>query len=433
MLIYSTTITPRLQYVATFLSQYYSHPFLLTTDKHYFQVVDKPKINYSTTNGEDYALWVQPVSLLMDKGMRQVAISCFDHPEGYKAFFKNDSAIGFDLFAAIFYLLSRYEEYGQHTKDMYDRYAHENSIAYQNGFLHLPLINIWLEHFRKLINDRYPHFKFQVSSFKFLPTYDIDIAWSYKQKGLLRNVGGALKTIVKSQWSMVKERIKVLSGKEQDPYDCYEWLHALHQQYRLKPLYFFHAGQKRTAYDKNIDTTNKAWQRLVYQHTKRYTIGLHPSWYSGDEPDFIKKEREVLAVIHQQPITSSRQHYIRFTLPQTFRQLIEAGITDDYSMGYGSINGFRASVATSFYWYDLEKEVPTNLRLHPFCFMDANAFFEQKLSPEQALEEAIQYYKEVKAVNGTLVTIWHNNILSTDALCKGWREVYQQFIKAINA
>jgi len=56
-------------------------------------------------------------------------------------------------------------------------------------------------------------------------------------------------------------------------------------------------------------------------------------------------------------ITQSRQHYIRFNLPEGYQRLIAAGITDDYSMGYGSVNGFRASVASSFYWYDLEKEV----------------------------------------------------------------------------
>ena len=66
-------------------------------------------------------------------------------------------------------------------------------------------------------------------------------------------------------------------------------------------------------------------------------------------------------------------------------------MTDDYSMGYGSINGFRASVASSFYWYDLEKERQTNLRIHPFCFMDANSFYEQRQDPQQTFEELIHY------------------------------------------
>jgi hypothetical protein len=130
-------------------------------------------------------------------------------------------------------------------------------------------------------------------------------------------------------------------------------------------------------------------------------------------------------------VTSSRQHFIRFTLPETFRQLIDAGIKEDFSMGYGSINGFRASVASPFYWYDLEKEQTTHLLLHPFCYMEANSFYEQKQNPEQALQEMLQYYSEVKKAKGTLITIWHNTFLGTDEKFKGWREVYKIFFNEI--
>jgi hypothetical protein len=130
-------------------------------------------------------------------------------------------------------------------------------------------------------------------------------------------------------------------------------------------------------------------------------------------------------------VHGSRQHFIRFTLPQTFSQLIDADILNDYSMGYGSINGFRASVASSFYWYDLEKEEKTDLQLYPFCYMDANSFFEQKYTPQQALEEMLQYFYVVKSVNGLLITIWHNTFLGTHRRFAGWREVYEEFISKI--
>ena len=154
-------------------------------------------------------------------------------------------------------------------------------------------------------------------------------------------------------------------------------------------------------------------QQLIKQHAEKYSIGIHPSWASGDDDSLLEKEIKTLESATGKKITASRQHYIRFTLPHTFRRLIAAGITDDYSMGYGSINGFRASVASSFYWYDLEKEKQTDLLLLPFCFMEANSFFEQKYLPQRAYEEMMHYYNVVKAVNGTLITIWHNNFLGT--------------------
>ena len=97
-------------------------------------------------------------------------------------------------------------------------------------------------------------------------------------------------------------------------------------------------------------------------------------------------------------------------------------------MGYGSINGFRASVASAFYWYDLEKEEQTSLRIHPFCFMDANSFYEQRQDPPQTLEELMHYLAVCKAVNGSLITIWHNNFLGTKKEFEGWKEIYEQFI-----
>jgi len=100
-------------------------------------------------------------------------------------------------------------------------------------------------------------------------------------------------------------------------------------------------------------------------------------------------------------------------------------------MGYGSINGFRASIASSFYWYDLKNEEVTQLLIHPFCFMDANSFYEQKQSPEEALREMVHYHQVVKEVDGTLITIWHNSFLGTATQLKGWKEVYQEFVSSI--
>ena len=98
-------------------------------------------------------------------------------------------------------------------------------------------------------------------------------------------------------------------------------------------------------------------------------------------------------------------------------------------MGYGTINGFRASVASSFYWYDLEKEEATNLMVFPFCFMDANAYYEQKLEAHQALSELMKFYQSIRKVNGMMCTIWHNSFVGSSPMFKGWKEAYEIFLK----
>jgi hypothetical protein len=432
LLLYSHTISPRLQYITDFIGkEIFGKPLEITADKEIFIQSAAPKINYSKEKISETEYWIQPHSLVFEKGIKQQTVKCFDI-NGQKAFFKIEGDFPFDIFAACFYLLSRYEEYMPHEKDMYGRFAYENSLAFKKGFLHLPLINLWLQSFKESLKQKFTQLTIRHSLFTFLPTYDIDEAFSYKYKQWWRTTGATIKSVIRGQWSAVDERIKVLRGIKKDPFDSYNWMDQLHRQYNLKPYYFFLVARKTGKYDKNILPSKKAMQDLIRRHSNHYTIGIHPSWQSGDDADKLKFEILKLGHITGKQVLSSRQHFIRFTLPYTYRQLIDLGIESDFSMGYGSINGFRASVASPFYWYDLAKEEQTKLLLYPFCFMDANSFFEQRFSSQQALDEMRQYYNIVKSVNGMFISIWHNTFLGTSELFAGWRDVYEQFIKEIS-
>ncbi len=427
MIIYSHTLTPRLQYIVAFLSQYYHTPIKLICDEDkYLAHTDPHKINYSYHRFGPREIWIHSHVLLFESTIRPVKIECFDH-HNYKVFFRTEGDTGFDLLAGIFYLLTRYEEYLPHQKDSYGRYAHQGSIAYKEGFLHLPIINIWLEDFRRLLQQKFPSLQIQMATFQLQTTYDIDMAWSFRNKGFRRNAGAILKLFFSGKWRGMMQRIRVIRGRERDPFDAYEWMDDLHERYHLAPLYFFLVASEKSTYDKNISPLQTDFQHLISSIASAYKVGLHPSWFSGDHPSLLVKEKGWLEQATGQTITASRQHYIRFDLPVTYRRLIATGITDDYSMGYGSINGFRASVASPFYWYDLKEEKQTTLLIHPFCFMDANAYYEQKLSPTEALNELLHFYQTIKNVNGTMITIWHNSFLGTDPQFNGWKEIYERF------
>lgn len=431
MVIFSHTITPRLLYITDFIKKEIGATELRITDNiDDFKSTAGVKINYSEKPIADDEFRLHPHSLLFEKGIKPQSIDCFQ-TNSYKAFFKAEGHFPFDIFAASFYLLSRYEEYLPHKKDMYGRYAHENSIAYREVFLNEPLINIWIQLFKQALISKFPNSKFPNSQFTFLPTYDIDEAYCFKYKTWQRSVGGAVKDLLNGRFKRYTLRRKVLNNNEADPFDSYNWLNDLHQPHHLKPRYFFLVAEKNRRLDKNILPSEPALQMLIKQQAEKYNIGVHPSWQSGDDVGLLKKEKETIEHITGIKITASRQHFIRFNLPETYRQLIETGIKEDFSMGYGSINGFRASVASAFYWYDLEKEQTTPLLLYPFCYMEANSFYEQKENFQEALEEMRHYYSEVKKVKGTLITIWHNTFLGTDEKFRGWREVYKTFVEEV--
>jgi hypothetical protein len=430
MLLYSPDITSRLRYIVDFISkELFNEAIEITSDKAEFIRYPLARLNYSEIAFSEDEFFIRSTSLLFESEIITREIECFDL-NYHKAFFETTGDLPFDIFAASFYLLSRYEEYLPHRKDEYGRYAHTESLAYREGFLNIPLVNIWLQEFKRALSAKFPALVFRYPSFKFIPTYDIDIAWSYLHKGWKRNLAGFLRSALRGEWSRITERFQVLRNGRQDPFDAYEWLDSLHLYCRMKAYYFFLVAGRQRGVDKNISPGVAEFQALTSYHASgAYRVGVHPSWQSGDEETLLKEEIGWMECMTEQKITRSRQHYIRFTLPDTYRSLIKYGIDQDFSMGYGSINGFRASVASSFYWYDLVEEKTTGLRIFPFCFMDANAFYEQNYTAGEAMNELMHYYRMVRKVNGLMVTIWHNSFLGSDPLYAGWREVYEVFLK----
>ncbi len=425
MLIYTPHITPRVEYIIQYFNEKLFITAELTSNKEDYIRYQGIKINYSNHRISREEFLICPAGLLHQQVIRKQQIECFNR-NGTKAFFKtkNDDQ-GFDIFSAVFYLITRYEEYLEFEPDEYGRYAHWNALAWKEGFIHQPLIDIWLLEFSNELSKRFPNFKPQSKNHQLVLTYDIDIAWSYLHKGFWRNTGALLRNP-----ASLKKRFKVLRGREADPFDSYQWLQQLHQQYQVQVIYFLLVATERSALDKNISPKKPTFHQLVKQLQQHGSIGLHASVFSNTAKPYLLKEKSMLEWITQSKIIQSRHHYLRLHTPHDYRDLIAAGITDDYTMGYGTVNGFRASTSNSFLWYDLESETTTSLRIHPFVFMDANSFYELRQSSTEAFAELQQLYATVKKVNGTFITVFHNHFLGTDEMFTGWREGYAAFVAA---
>jgi hypothetical protein len=425
LLFYTDTITERLNYICHFiLKEQLGIDYVITTNPADCNHSNHHLIYYSKQSPKIDNFHIKPQGLLFEKEVRLQHIDCYE-VDGYKAFFFTNSIdFPFDIFAAAFFLLSRYEEYLPHEKDIYGRYAHDQSVAFKHDFLHLPLVNIWLADFKKALILKFPDLKCKTQVFKSILTYDIDIAWSYKNKGIIRNIGGFL---VKPSL----ERLLVLLQLKKDPFDAYKYLDKIHDQIHQKVIYFFLVADEISRYDKNISPKNNPMQQLIRQHANKYCIGIHPSWKSNKNLATLRKEINQLQEIISVPTVHARQHYIQFTLPETFERLQEAGIKKEYSMGYGSINGFRASFAGSYYWYNLAKEKITSLQLFPFCYMDANSYYEQKQNPSEGKKELEALVEQCKRYDGLFISIFHNNFLGEDKKFSGWKEMYAQFISQL--
>lgn len=433
LLIYCPAVTTRVSYIFDFIFQeMLGLGYTLTSSQFDFIHAPGPRMSYHQRRITKEELFISCHTLLFEKDIQPQLIHCYAPRNGYKAFFKGngDTDFPFDIFAAAFYLLSRYEEYLPHQKDAHGRFAAEQSLACREGFLQEPLIHSWVEDLRSTLQNKFPGMSFRRPDFRFRPTFDIDNPFRYLHRGGRQTWSDYTRDLAGLRFGRIAARTATLLNKRQDPYDCYRWLDALHRKSGLEPRYFFLVGE-RNGKDKILPPLHPALLELIRNTASQYPVGLHSSRHSHHEAGRLEKEKQLLETAAGITVTHSRQHYLLLEFPDTYRKLIAAGITDDHSMGYSERNGFRASVCTPFLWYDLGNDSRTELRIHPFCFMDTTAFFYLRYSPAGAMDELCRLADAVKKAGGEMIALWHNESLGSSPQWKGWREVYEEFIKNI--
>ena len=405
--------------------------FDLTADIDKFKAIDGPKLHYGMERIGDEP-FIKAFDLLFERHVHEQSFGTVEY-EGTiapYAVLDNGNLLPFDVFAASFFLVSRYEEYLSQERDQYGRFRAESTWMFKNGMLQKPLVNIWVKSLGIKLKSIYPDLPVKQPKFTFIPTYDIDAAWAYKHKGIYRTVGGFLKDLAAGDMERIKERHQVLRGKRKDPFDSFDFQFELQKTFKLKPIYFILCGEYDTN-DKNISIRKPSFQALIKRLGDYADVGIHPSFSSYLDIEKMQREIDNLSEVLHRPLTKSRQHFLRMNLPRSYQKLIELDISDDYTMGFASQVGFRAGIADTFRFYDLENDMVTNLRVHPFAIMDGTMRDYLNLDVEASLRLAKQLVDEVKAVGGTFIYLTHNETLGGEQRWVGWPEMYRQLIEYI--
>ncbi len=405
--------------------------FEVTTDVEQFKAYEGPKLHYGFQS-IDNEPFLKSVDLLFERHIHEQPTDSVDFEEvvGLFPVYGKQLLMPFDVFAATFYLVSRYEEYLPQVRDQYGRFKAESTWMHENGVLQKPLVNIWAKALGDKLKAIYPDLPVKERKFNFIPTYDVDAAWAYKHKGLYRTVGGFIKDLVEGNRDRIRERHQVLRGKRKDPFDSFDFQFDLQKEFKLSPIYFILCGDYDTN-DKNISMRKTAFQSLIKSLGDHADVGIHPSFSSYLDIDKMQTEINRLSEVLHRPLTKSRQHFLRMNLPRSYQKLIDLDISDDYTMGFASQAGFRAGIADTFRFYDLENDMVTNLRVHPFALMDGTMRDYLKLDVDASLDLAKQLVDEVKVVGGTFIYLTHNETLGGEQRWVGWPEMYRQLLEYI--
>ena len=370
--------------------------------------------------------FVRSNDLLFESGINDIPINIMDW-EGVPCFFttSENSALPYDIFSASFYLLSRYEEYLPHVKDIHGRFSPKDSIAYQNNFLALPVVDIWANKLLDRLLERFPDMKVKKPNYSYISIIDVTSSHCYAHRGFTRSLAGFLLDLVKFRIKRLFERVVVWFNPSKDPYDNYEFLIQKRKEYNLNCMFFFQLASYST-YDKNLSPNNNNFRFLIKTIADYCKVSLAASYSSFNDVELLRKEKKNLADVINRQVEYSRMRYNRVDVPQTYRNLVDAEFTDDFTMGYTHEIGFRAGTSFPFYLYDINMELQQPIRVHSFAFHDYAIHEETSL--DAILGKVRSLYQEVKKVNGEFISVFSNELLGTDHPLD-WKETYEAIIK----
>ncbi|UOY05179.1 polysaccharide deacetylase family protein [Muricauda sp. SCSIO 64092] len=426
LLIYTHKITNRFSYTMKHIFvQLLGIEIGFTTKVEDFIKHQGPKITY-TKQPLQNEFFIRSNDLLFEQGINDIQIRVQDW-EGIPCFFATDerSNIPFDIFSASFYLLSRYEEYLPHVKDELGRFPPETSVAYEHGFLDTPVVDLWSHKFLKILMARFSDIMVKPKKYRFTSIVNVTTSHCFALRGFGRSAAGFFYDLSGLKLSRMVKRIVVWFNPKKDPYDNFSRLVEIHKKFRAKTMFFFQFAAY-SAHDKNISIHKNRFRYLIKSVADYSIVSLSASMAAGADVDTLKKEKMQLSNLINRPIKYSRMRYNKVFVPHTYRDLVEAEFTDDYSLGYTHYLGFRAGTSVPFPFYDINLEVQQPIKIHPFAVCDYA--LRKHGNKEGIFAQLDQMYRKVKLVKGDFILVFSNELLGEKHKIN-WLELYESLLK----
>ncbi len=379
-----------------------------------------PKLSYGKKPlGNE--LFLQSYGLLTLHGFDSIDITVKDWDET-KCFFSlgEKSKLPFDIFSASFYMLSRYEEYLPHVKDEKGRFTASESLAFKEGFLQYPVVDIWAYKFKTLLIANFEQLSFPHKSMSIYNLIDASQPYIYEQKGVLRTITGFSKDFFKFRLNAVFNRFAVLFGFKDDPYNTFEWIINTVKKSSTKLSIFFLLGESLN-FNEGINSRRRTFKMLIKIISDYKQSGLVFSAEALKSFKFLKKEKQQLESITNRNLECSMNSEYLVSLPENYRNLVELEIKRDCTMVFENELGFRAGTCTPFLFYDLDYEIVTPLIIHPIA-LTTKALINKK-DPEK-ISNINNVKDAVNKVNGTFSMIFRNSDFYSIKVNRVWRNLF---------
>ncbi len=406
ILIYCPDLTARKQYIFKHIfRRILQIDYQITDELNVFVSHEGTKFSYGKKPlGEETFIWAH--GLLSEQGIENQDIEMVywdDLPAFFPAPERSD--VPFDIFAASFYLITRYEEYFPQVKDEQGRYSPQESLAFKNDFLDKPLIDLWIKKFARLLLGT-PE---AGQKNKLRQTIGIEVASfnKYSKRGIIVNTTFLWRHLKKLQLRKAWYQLKALMNFTEDPYDNSIEILSKFKKLRLTrnkvkeniPLmiFFFHLGNYND-FNTGVTYKSKSYVEAIKHIADYVKVGLRFSSNTAAQDIAIEEKR--FEELVKRPLKHTMAAYSKISMPGHYKLLVDTKTMEDYSMGYVDQPGFRASTCYPFYFYDLDFEVQTPLLIHPYT-VHYNSLTHKTRSGQLAVLKKLQ--QQVEEVNGNFV------------------------------
>lgn len=343
----------------------------------------------------------------------------------------NSIYCGVDIFASSFFMLTRWEEYVVCDRDKHNRFLGKYSLAFKYGFLERPVVNEYIELLWKMLMYMDNTLQRKDMRFKLCITHDVDLPFRYDK--IIDILKYSIKDFLQSKsvlvlFNTLKEALLVKAGIIKDPIDTFDELMNVSEKNNTKS-YFFFMAQGATKYDNRYNMDDNKIQNIVKKIEKRnHFIGVHPTYNAYDDNKQFFGEKQELQKYIKNKIEFGREHYLRFSIPNTWQIWEENNMVWDSTLCYADMVGFRAGICYDYRVFNIITRTKLSLVERPLIVMDTTVFEYQKLDYKDGLDKIMLLKNSVKKYNGIFTILWHNHSFNT-FFWKQYQDVFCEVFK----
>ena len=274
-------------------------------------------------------------------------------------------------------------------------------------------------------------------------THDVDAVSLYSlrqslrsRKAQLLNAGSAFQKVKSLMGVGIDLGSAGIHIQQKDPLHCYErWLKA-EKQCSAHSTFFFWPGLSAVTKPHHTDCRYELTDPVIFENQRcsvaemireidrqGWEIGLHPSWYTFNDADELKKQKESLEKALGHEVVSVRQHYLHYDIRVTPAVHAEAEFKYDSTLGFNDNVGFRFGTCYPYHLYDLKTEKELPIMEIPLIIQDGGMLNRAKgmrLDEDTAFRYVKQIAEAVENVGGVLTLLWHPNSI----INRSWWDLY---------